>query len=569
MKASMSSPRTFAAHAGFALAACLLLLSPMLLTNRSFGPDWTNHLWALSTQGDAISGGGPSLYFHVDILGVFYPFYAFYGGSLYAIGGGLSLVFGSAVTAYLVMWLLGFLMAYGGLLWLSFQAGVRGWQAHAAPLVMVTSAYYLTDAYARGTWPELLAVSALPLVLASAVWMLRSPRLGFWPAAAFVFATVIFTGSHNISLLWGTITVGALAAVALATVPAFRKFPLGRIAFVLGLGLLAVAVNAWFLLADIAYSGRTGVAAALTLVAASDIFATPANVFLPLRHTPAASSTPGLATQLPTLIGLWALVVAAASFRFGFNHRLRQIAVGLTGVMAVLIGLLILKQPWEHAPHVFVLIQYTYRLESFIVIVLALLVVVLLRVIALWGSRSPGWTRGLKAGLAVLLIIGFGQALVQAWDVPSHLGRARAEAATGPHHLPPNWFPWPDYGDKQAKQVEGKFPNVTLDPTKVKDSRLQQTVRIAPNSIALVTNITGGDYLVRVSGAQSIGRRFAGFRVIRPRPGAATVTLRVQRASTWPVVLGRWISIAALVVLLTLALAWGYRSVAGRKRTRR
>src|SRR3954453_13789292 len=91
----------------------------------------------------------------------------------------------------------------GGWGWLGRQAGLGGWVAHAPALIYVTAAYVLTNAYARGTWPELVATSAIPLVIAGGWWLLRAPRWRAGPVAAWVIAVVLFTGSHNLTLAWG------------------------------------------------------------------------------------------------------------------------------------------------------------------------------------------------------------------------------------------------------------------------------------------------------------------------------------------------------------------------------
>jgi hypothetical protein len=159
----------------------------MFATERSFGPDWSNHLWFLWVQGGQIRSGGPSLFLHADPLGLFYPQYAFYGGTLYALGGALSaLLDGRAVVAYLATWVVVFASAYGGMLWLGLLAGLRGWRAHAGALVVVTSAYFLTNLYARGVWPESMASSALILSVAAGLHLLRAPRIAVAPGAAFV-----------------------------------------------------------------------------------------------------------------------------------------------------------------------------------------------------------------------------------------------------------------------------------------------------------------------------------------------------------------------------------------------
>ena len=250
-----------ALHLAVAVGFLALVLQPMIATSRTFGQDWANHLWMLWAQGGSLTDThGPSLFLNADPLGAFYPNFAFYGGTLYAVGGALSaLLGGRAVVAYLVMWGLALGMAYGGLFWISYQAGLRRWRLHVAAIVYVTSAYVVTDVYTRGVLPELTATSALLLVLAAGSDLLRNPRLRVRSAVAFVIATVFFTGSHNIMLLWGVIFVALLLVPAIWAV-GVRAVTGKRVLAVCGLGLLALGVNFWFLMPDVAFSSATTVA---------------------------------------------------------------------------------------------------------------------------------------------------------------------------------------------------------------------------------------------------------------------------------------------------------------------
>src|SRR4051812_8613287 len=77
------------------IAAVTVLSSPMLFTRRALGTDWTNHLWLVWNQG--LQFGSllhPSYFVHSDFLGIYYPHYAYYGGTMYAVTGGLSALLG-------------------------------------------------------------------------------------------------------------------------------------------------------------------------------------------------------------------------------------------------------------------------------------------------------------------------------------------------------------------------------------------------------------------------------------------------------------------------------------------
>src|SRR5439155_19099184 len=188
------------------------IASPLLFTSDGFAPDFTNAIWLARYQQHLIAAHlHPTLFLHTDQLGVFYPQFAFYGGTLFALTGALAAALGgSTIVAFEIVTVAAIAAAYGGVFWLARQLGVRGLLAHAPALVFVTSAYYVTDLYGRGAWEEFMAVSALPLMLAASLRLLRG-RWRAGPVACLVAASVVFSGSHNITLLWGsTVAVVAL-----------------------------------------------------------------------------------------------------------------------------------------------------------------------------------------------------------------------------------------------------------------------------------------------------------------------------------------------------------------------
>src|SRR3954449_8686079 len=94
----------------------LCLLAPILLTDRTFASDWGNHYWLIYMQGlDIKALHEPSIYLQ-STLGAFYPYYAFYGGTFYAVGGlvadvsstdvAMVLAYGGAVAGNSLRWAL-------------------------------------------------------------------------------------------------------------------------------------------------------------------------------------------------------------------------------------------------------------------------------------------------------------------------------------------------------------------------------------------------------------------------------------------------------------------------------
>lgn len=88
------------AHVALTVGAPLLLLGalawPLLFSDATFNDDWLNHLWYIWHQSLTIRANHlPSLFLSYS-HGIFYPLYAFYGGTIYALTGALSLALGNA-----------------------------------------------------------------------------------------------------------------------------------------------------------------------------------------------------------------------------------------------------------------------------------------------------------------------------------------------------------------------------------------------------------------------------------------------------------------------------------------
>ena len=164
-----------------ATLAVLLIASPLLFTSDGFAPDFTNELWLAGYQQHVIAAHlHPTLFLQTQ-QGVFYPEFAFFGVTLFALTGALAVVLGgSTILAFEAVTLAAIAAAYGGLFWLARQLGVKGLLAHAPAIVFVTSAYYISDLYGKGAWAEFMAVSMLPLVLAASLRLARC-RLSVGP----------------------------------------------------------------------------------------------------------------------------------------------------------------------------------------------------------------------------------------------------------------------------------------------------------------------------------------------------------------------------------------------------
>jgi uncharacterized membrane protein len=124
------------------VVATLTVGLPAIATRDGFAYDFTNHLWLVWVQDQAISAHGVPTYFlnAPAAGGVFNPFFEFYGGTLYTLSGALSCVLGHRpILAYVVVISLCIGAAYGGMVWLARQCGARTWRAHAPAVTFVTS----------------------------------------------------------------------------------------------------------------------------------------------------------------------------------------------------------------------------------------------------------------------------------------------------------------------------------------------------------------------------------------------------------------------------------------------
>src|ERR1700689_4648117 len=84
-------PGTRGLDALIVTAVVLVVAAPMLFTNSGFAIDFTNHLWLTWVAGRELAWAGrPDYFINLAHSGVFYPFFAFYGGTLFNLTGVIS-----------------------------------------------------------------------------------------------------------------------------------------------------------------------------------------------------------------------------------------------------------------------------------------------------------------------------------------------------------------------------------------------------------------------------------------------------------------------------------------------
>jgi hypothetical protein len=550
----------------------VLIASPTLFTHQPFMLDYENSFWLSWVQGhDIASALHPSYFIHTTgDDGVFNPIFAFYGGTVWVVFGAAALLLGGHYgLAFGVVTAAAAAAAYGGTLWLARQCRVKGLLAHVPALVFPTSAYYVTNLYGRGDLAEFMSTSSIPLVIASAVYLLRTSRWTALPVLAFLGSLVILTGSHNITLLWASV-VGLLTLVLLAAIVRPRLPSVTRIAAVVGLACLGTAVNAWSLVPDLLYGSRTNIGVSLRATDGygAPFFNTPQVLFDPFRSVPSQSSTPGLFVQLPVWFLFWACCGAVLIWTQHSDRPLRRVWLILAAVLALLVGLILSESAWNALPALLKYAQFPYRVVTFAT--LAITGLVLVSCVGL-VSRHGRAATALRVSAAGVALVSLGLCVWQLWEPTTEPAAApayyasRGQALVSVDTLPPkSWYEHMAYADDKVpvRQVAvGR--SVTIDPAMIHDDHFSGTIPFPAGPGPVVTNIAGGSYFVSIKGVRRVGRSPFGFAVVeRTAPGVGPVHIVVETARSVPLVLAWWLSAIAILGSLVLLAALSVRSAA-------
>jgi hypothetical protein len=553
-------------HVAFPALLILVLARPLVFGGSDRGTDFYTHYWYIWHQSEALRHGGPTLYLH-NLDSVFVPVYAFYGGTLYVITGALAIVLGSTLHAYVTTYLLDFAAAYGGWWWLSRQAGLGRLPAHVPGLLFATSAYGLTNLYTRGAWPEHTAVSMLPLIVASGLSVLRSDRLRLGPTVALAVSGVILAGSHNLTLLTGTTVLVAVGALLFLCVPAARQMVTSRGLLRLGVVLVpAVLVDAWFLLPDITYQSKTFIAHRTELwrdyLKHFESHVAPKYLFSLGRGTSDAE-VPKYTFALPVLAMVWtavACVVARPHWRDAWLRVVFVLALVTTGLIVVMTNVELLVGP-------FVMMQFSYRLESFINLAISGAVLAALVLLQRQATRaSHVWLWAVAPVVATSIVLGAAQVVVH--RDPATYGEWKS--------IPDFYSRWSrsngnvqDYSTAALPTYDPRSLSLVMFPaTQIRNNSITVTVNADEGQLA-ATNLVTMPELVQLTGAHIVGIVDGGWAVVkidRGRvPGKATI--KVTQYSPPVVRIGRLLSLLGLGGLVAVVVTAGVGT--WRRRARR
>ncbi len=530
---------------------------PLMFTSSVFYFDWVTHLWLIWQQSLAIRANHVPSFFINYSHSVFDPVYSFYGGTIYTIAGALSLVLGDTpVPTYVLTYLMAFAASYGGWYWMGRMTGLGRWQAQIPGVVFVTCPYYVQILYSSGDWPAFIGVSMIPLVIASALSVLRAERMRICPALALVASGIVFFGSHNITILWGTTVMLLTALAVIACVPEARRQVTRRgVTRVAGLAMPALLVSAWYLLPTIAYASNTWLGSGERkgrvywerLIRADMPIVSMRHLFT-LSHAESFPGAQGSTAALPILVIAWLLVSIAVFQRIGRSRTWLRILL-IVSAVAILIGvvmthaglLLALPQPYTR-------LQFSVRLESFVVLGItgAVLAALSLARVTAGRARLWGWT------LVPLLIVSVTGAIEQVDAFPPAEPRVSRSLQMESYERLQN-----SYADARLplRDRNGSLGIITFPASAVHGDHVSGVVDLPPGQL-FDSNIGGGPELVKVTGARIVGIDPGFNDVLEIAPGtrrgsrATAETISVSTADGFPIVAGRLLTFAAILILI-------------------
>jgi hypothetical protein len=547
-----ASPIVRATAGALGVSALLVLLTWTMLTDAShLVSDFSTDAWLMQYQAASLRHDFvPSLTLTTGAA-AFHPTFAFYGGTLFVVGGAITLIVGSAIAAEIIVYLIALAAAYGGWLWLARMAGVRSWPAHAPAILYVTAPYMLTNMNVRQDLTEVVATAAIPPLLASGLSVLRADRLRLGPAAVLAASTIAFSGSHSLTLLWGT-TILIIAGSALtAGVPQARRHVTKRgVLRVLAVVVPAAAVNSWWLLPALAYHSDTVIAHRIDEW--KDLLRGPhpevdVKHLFTLGHP---SVAPGVVLTLPVLAMGWVVVAAVAArrqWREMWARALAILALLTTGILLVMVHpswILVLPDPW-------LMIQFSFRLMTYVLLGICGAVIAALALVDRGTRRWPVW---LLLPILAVSVIG---AAVQRRDAPrsSYGLDVRIDSFLS--------FSTGDFADGGLPQIPpiSGAKTMSMSRTGVRRSHIAADASAAPGDV-LYTSLLTPARMVDVQGARVIGR-WAG-QPSRPNwqvrwglvlqidrdatPGTAHIVIREARSL--PILGGQVISLIGLLGLV-------------------
>jgi hypothetical protein len=422
--------RTVSSFLSFLLIP-LIPLVPLLRLDNSFYGDWRNHVWLIGYYGEYFRrhGSFPIVLNTNHMIGM--PFPLFYGFLFYPIAGLVSAVLGGNLTLRLVV-LCAMLLQCFQIRKTAVAAGLSPLVAGSLVFLSATAIYPMTNLYNRAAITEFigasLLVSAFCCVLRILLEPNRSPwsnglQAGLWFTLAagthpitsmlggaylFWWAAFIFFRSHRkrrpaLARMFACLAV--LGALALSPwLYALREYQsrleISRLAALSQMSFLEGIDDFTSRFASYPYDGRSLISGTVVVTPFLD-----AQINFPLFLLTAFLSVHVIRTRReydssnrPVL--LWAAITVAAF-----------VALGIASVWAGL---------WSHLPFITGIIQFSYRLVTYLDLLLLAAALLLLWILRMSGTGIEG---PLKTCLAVCCALALQNALIKytrAWGIQEY-----------------------------------------------------------------------------------------------------------------------------------------------------
>ena len=534
---------------GGALLVALLLVLPTMTATHAYFTDWANHLWLIAKQADIMrqQGGLPGLFMDTPQTGLLYPQFLFYGGTVYAAVGYVAVITGSAQLAYAASWIGGTAAAYGGLYWAARMVGLSRPWAQVPAITYVSSAYFLTNIYARGAWTEFIATSFLILAAACAMRHFKAAPVPLLARFGLTLSVALVVGSHLLTVVWGTTMAMLILAI---TVPWWRAAAVARPSGAIGVvGAIVVGamITAWQYLPAIPWFGSTTIVSQGQQIIDQHL-ASPIEdigvLISPWRWVPDGLGTPHFFAQVPILVMIWIGSTALLCRRRPWGP-----SAGLAVLLIVLMSIATSSPIWDALPGPWKAAQFPYRVLTYVVMITCILLTVGLRSLTVRSGSQHLWAqRASLAAIVVITAISGAMGLVQSWTAPT-FGAVQA-ITNNVMRVPETFYAGRDY------RVAG---NVAAVGQRIAASALTPSSAAFPvgpyRVIRRPSNVVWSPGLTGVSGAVVAGASSTGIAVVSARPAPGTQP--VLRAGTaWSYRIGGMVSLLALV-LVGLTAGWG------------
>jgi hypothetical protein len=420
-------------------------------------------------------------------------------------------------------------------------------------LLSISSAYWLSLAYGKGAWAELIASSVLPLMLAAVTAHLRSDSTTRAQRAALVAGWLLLSGSHTVTFIWGGLFIAAYALGLTLLQKRRRLEPLARL-FVGA--LLGIALNGWFLGPVLAYGQFTRIAefSARGFGLNNPQLNSPAVIFHPGRRLP--EGVDAIAFVQASVYALaWAIAAGAASFRR--LERRERLGFGIAALGATFFLSLLTQGRggwfWRSAPDALRAVLFPPRLHVYLSLCVLALVVLGLRSLE-HAPRRRLWSAAfVVAVLAQLVLAGYQvKTTPESRPIGELFRLARLREVLHRHDF--------DYRFTTRRDGRGYGPELdaparlALDLSAVHHDRALVTLP-AGEPGPFVTNVSYSPLIQTRGDVVLLGRTREGLAVIgRRTAGDAEARGTLEPAWPWPRVAGALMSALALVGSLAFVL---------------